>query len=693
MVRGRSGSNDESPELDDLRSAIASELGVDCHGASLLPVRICGNRFNGNACKQSSTFRERVAILETISECHCLLEGPVIVISDNRNCVLEWHDVDSLTGSLIRKWSCYCETVSAVVWMPRSSYPSLADYLARAIASDLPETQMLAAEVNEREGAEASMSLRDDIVKRYDCDRTQLNNVRISVIYEALKQRKQDPSMVAVQDEETERSMKLFEIGEDDLLWCKINHKFRLYIPEGYSDKLPYGDKSIRIGLLIQAHNPGGIHVGINRTAYGCREVWWPGISRDLQALVKGCWTCMQERTRYVRPHHDLVFGSTTANASRPFAAWFVDHAGPFDLDDGTCYLLVAVCGFSRFCHASIVESVDAVSTASVLFELFCRFGIPSWIHSDKGSAFTSALDSALCKLLKIDRRFSPTGHPQSNGVCERMIGTLKKMISPSIQSSSSLRSTVALAVYLQNCLPYSGLQTDLTPYEIVFGFKGRTISDIYFNPVQCSQAFSGEIQYILRQAYSFFRDCEHAERSVLLATNPDVYFRPGDIVVVVKPGSGIRKTTTTGPYVLLNLIGSRIWRAFRMDSSSSTTVFELPVDWLKHYKPVPELSGTKFAPPIVNSGNATTMTKNDLFLAKTSPSAVGLFQVISVDRNEERIFSAIWRPNRLLEFFKTEETCYVGFAMVIFTKIKLSARTIPDCVSQVAAQFFKGGL
>ena len=696
----------ESPQLHtELIKALSDALELNLLRTAIIPVRICGKRFLMNMRKQSSTHRERIACLETLDEVYPLLEGKVVLISDNRNCSKEWHQIDDLGAKHIKMWSRYCQTVTTTLWMPRDSYPRLADIVARMISFELPidpNSASAAAIVTEKASispdpilhTNPEVSLKDDIRAAYASDRTHLNNVRISAIHEALKQRRQESSTATVMDEEIERSMKLFEIGPDDLLWCKINQKFRLYIPEGYSDKLPFGDKSIRIGLLLQAHNPGGIHVGINRTAYGCRDIWWPGISKDLQSLVKGCWTCVQERTRYVKPHHDLNFGSTTANANRPFSAWFIDHSGPFDLPEGKCYyLFVAVCGFSRFCHACIVESVDAISTATVLFELFCRFGIPAWIHSDKGSAFTSAVDSELCKLLKIDHRFSPTGHPQSNGVCERTIGTLKKMISPSNQSSSSLRSAVSLAVYLQNCLPYSGLQTDLTPYEIVFGFKGRSISDIYFDPVQCTQSFSGEVQYVLRQAYSFYRDSELAERSALLATNPDINFKPGDVVVVVKPGSGIRKTSTFGPYILLNLIGSRIWRAFRMESSSSATVFEYPVDWLKHYKPIPELSGTTFSPPIANPGNATTMTKNDLFLAKTSPTAVGLFQVISVDRDGERIFCAVWRPNRLLEFFKTEETCYVAFAMVIFTKIKLSARTIPDCVNQVAAQFFKRGV
>jgi transposase InsO family protein len=54
------------------------------------------------------------------------------------------------------------------------------------------------------------------------------------------------------------------------------------------------------------------------------------------------------------------------------------------------------------------------------------RFGLPSTITSDRGPQFTSALWSALCRLLDI--RHSPTTayHPQSNGLVERFHRRLK---------------------------------------------------------------------------------------------------------------------------------------------------------------------------------------------------------------------------------------------------------------------------
>jgi hypothetical protein len=122
--------------FDDLRRSISTEIGVDCAKATIDPVRICGNRFAIGLRKLSSTYRERVAVLNTLGECRSIVEGPVVVISDNRNCKLEWHNIETLGALLIELWQLYCETVVSTTWLSRDSYPSLSDLVARIIADD-----------------------------------------------------------------------------------------------------------------------------------------------------------------------------------------------------------------------------------------------------------------------------------------------------------------------------------------------------------------------------------------------------------------------------------------------------------------------------------------------------------------------------------------------------------------------------
>ena len=53
-------------------------------------------------------------------------------------------------------------------------------------------------------------------------------------------------------------------------------------------------------------------------------------------------------------------------------------------------------------------------------------FGTCSFLHTDSGSQFTSSIFKEYCKFLGIAHRLSNIRYPQSNGLCERYIKTIK---------------------------------------------------------------------------------------------------------------------------------------------------------------------------------------------------------------------------------------------------------------------------
>jgi len=83
----------------------------------------------------------------------------------------------------------------------------------------------------------------------------------------------------------------------------------------------------------------------------------------------------------------------------------------------------------TRFVICETASSLYAETTGSILVRIFATFGIPITIHSDRGSSFTSDCQFHLCKLLKIDERFSPVNFPRFNGFAERNVGTIKSML------------------------------------------------------------------------------------------------------------------------------------------------------------------------------------------------------------------------------------------------------------------------
>ena len=84
----------------------------------------------------------------------------------------------------------------------------------------------------------------------------------------------------------------------------------------------------------------------------------------------------------------------------------------------------------SRFPTAYALTSLSAKNVCSALMQMFQITGIPSVIQSDCGTNFTSQLTRTFLDMLECSPRVNIPGRPQQSGLCERLIGTLKNMIS-----------------------------------------------------------------------------------------------------------------------------------------------------------------------------------------------------------------------------------------------------------------------
>ena len=69
----------------------------------------------------------------------------------------------------------------------------------------------------------------------------------------------------------------------------------------------------------------------------------------------------------------------------------------------GNKYIVVVTDLFSKWVEAFPVKSTDTETLASLLVtEIVCRYGVPSYLHSDQGANLTSNLMAAVCKHLGI---------------------------------------------------------------------------------------------------------------------------------------------------------------------------------------------------------------------------------------------------------------------------------------------------
>ena len=88
--------------------------------------------------------------------------------------------------------------------------------------------------------------------------------------------------------------------------------------------------------------------------------------------------------------------------------------------DRGHQYILVLIDAFSRWVELFPTTSVSAYETASCLFQHFGRFGTPSAIHTDRGTAFHNELVEELTRLAGTDHSLSTAYSKEENGIVER---------------------------------------------------------------------------------------------------------------------------------------------------------------------------------------------------------------------------------------------------------------------------------
>lgn len=68
----------------------------------------------------------------------------------------------------------------------------------------------------------------------------------------------------------------------------------------------------------------------------------------------------------------------------------------------------------------------EAGSTIQRFEELFYRFEIPRYLHTDNGGQFTSAEFLEFTQGSGLKHTFSPPGHSVSNGAAENLVETFK---------------------------------------------------------------------------------------------------------------------------------------------------------------------------------------------------------------------------------------------------------------------------
>ena len=179
---------------------------------------------------------------------------------------------------------------------------------------------------------------------------------------------------------------------------------------------------------FLHTKRTGG-HLGINRTSSSARKrFWWPGMKKDVVRWCKHCERC-QRRNLRSGPRRSQLHQEPVCAPMERIA--FDILSLPVETTQGNTCILVVCDYFTKWVEAFALSDHKAPTVADVLLtEVFLRFGVPRFIHSDQAPEFMSELMTELYQLLEIQRTRTCPYRPQSDGLVERFNRTLINMLS-----------------------------------------------------------------------------------------------------------------------------------------------------------------------------------------------------------------------------------------------------------------------
>ena len=193
-------------------------------------------------------------------------------------------------------------------------------------------------------------------------------------------------------------------------------------------------------------------HLSVNKTQENAKEhLYWPGMDADISDYTKRCQECIKRSRMPKEPlqPHDIPMG--------PWLKLGMDY---FNFN-GNSYVLISDY-FSKFPYMFKAKT-NFWSLRDHLINLFAIEGYPDEIVTDNGPPFSSQEFNRFLSKLGITHTTSSPHYPRSNGSVERMVQTVKTLLS----KNSNTRSFQEILADLRATRIGTGLPS---PAEILHG-------------------------------------------------------------------------------------------------------------------------------------------------------------------------------------------------------------------------------
>ena len=161
---------------------------------------------------------------------------------------------------------------------------------------------------------------------------------------------------------------------------------------------------------------------------------------------------------------------------------WHTVATDLFKIKNSKYLLLVDY--YSRFPILCKLGSTTSKVLVQEMKAVFTKLGVPNLIVLDGGPQFTSAEFKDFTKQWQIEHRVSSTRNPQSNGMAERCVQTMKASLTKSMEEGED----VDLALLTYKTTPLSHRLP--SPAELLNSRKYKTLQPTQIVPTRLQESY-----------------------------------------------------------------------------------------------------------------------------------------------------------------------------------------------------------
>lgn len=175
----------------------------------------------------------------------------------------------------------------------------------------------------------------------------------------------------------------------------------------------------LRRELLSKIHTG---YQGITKCRERARQsVWWPGVSKELEELVRNCPDCCKAQKQRAQP---------LTPSPLPDLPWQKVATDLFEWKKDT--FLVIVDYYLRYIEIARLNQPTADEVITRTKSMLARHGIPETVISDNGPQYSAEAYARFAQEYHFKHVTSSPYFPQSNGEAERAVSTIKELLKKS---------------------------------------------------------------------------------------------------------------------------------------------------------------------------------------------------------------------------------------------------------------------